>query len=75
MNTESTGILEHLTKSLFWPGYVYRVTPEDVAQLRTLMMGCVSIVREQGQNVSSQTHSLTSKLDQALLHMTQLTKQ
>lgn len=54
---------------------VYRVTPEDVAQLRTLMMGCVSVAREAGQIAASQSQTLASKLDKALQHMTQLTKQ
>lgn len=51
------------------------VTPEDVAQLRTLMMGCVSVAREAGQNAVSQSHILAAKLDKALHHMTQLSKQ
>ncbi|KAK8395280.1 hypothetical protein O3P69_006175 [Scylla paramamosain] len=51
------------------------VTPDDVAQLRTLMMGCVSISREQGQVAVSQVRSLASKMDKTLHHLTQLTKQ
>ncbi|KAG0719455.1 Enhancer of mRNA-decapping protein 4 [Chionoecetes opilio] len=51
------------------------VTAEDVAELRSLMMGCVSMTREQGQAAVVQARSLAAKLDKTLHHMTQLTKQ
>lgn len=51
------------------------VTAEDVAELRNLIMGCMSVSREQGQAAASQARTLASKLDKTLHHMTQLAKQ
>lgn len=68
-------IPQHLITSFILLGRACRVTAEDVAQLRTLMMGCVSVVREQTLTSASQSRSLASSLDKALHHMTQLTKQ
>nr|XP_053645484.1 enhancer of mRNA-decapping protein 4-like [Cherax quadricarinatus] len=51
------------------------VSAADIAELRTLMMTCVNLNREQNKEAASQTRMLANKLDKALQQVNQLAKQ